>query len=236
MLSIDRVLIHTDINGMLSDWDVEAGADSKEILAADEYRDELTVQLHAMAVEGTDPVFLGFGEDAVTEEGLFLGGIGHAVRVLGAKARLAVNALSAAVASGGIETHTSLEYRHTLNYPEFVKPQQGGTGPTAVHFVPADDATSIATNFTPFMILFDMNVALGMGSLTLHKSIDDSLVHTFLHGDLTVDGATVSFAGAAMEAMTDYYMKADAGVLTNELADADWAGITDATTWNFRTA
>ena len=217
-------------------WNVVAGAASKEILAADRFRDEVIVQLHLMAVEGTDPVFLGFGEDAVTETGLFLGGIGHSVRVLGAKARLAVNALSAANSSGGIETHTNLEYRHTLNYPEFVKPQQQGTPPTAVHFVPADGETAIATNFTPFMILFDMNVAVGTGSLILYKSIDDSPVHTFLHGDLTADGGTVSFAGAAMEAMTNYYMKADAGVITNELADADWAGIADTTTWNFQTA
>lgn len=216
-------------------WDIEADT-VKEILPADVNRDELVVQLQAQVEVGVDPVFLGFGEAAVIEDGLFLGGVGHTVRVLGAKARLAVSARSLAVSSGGIETHTSLEYRHTPNYPTFIKPQGQGTPPTAIHFVPADDATAIGVNFTPFMILFDMNIALGIGSLTLHKSIDDSLVHTFLHGDLTVDGGIASFAGAAMEAMTNYYMKADAGILTNVANDADWAGIADSTTWNFQTA
>lgn len=216
-------------------WNVEADI-VKEILAADMYRDELVVQLQAQVEVGVDPVFLGFGEAAVVGEGLYLGGIGHTVRALGAKARLAVSARSLAVSSGGIETHTSLEYRHTPNYPTFVKPQQGGTPPTAIHFVPVDDSEDIATNFTPYMILFDMNVALGMGEIKLYETSGDALVHTFLHGDLTVDGATVSFAGVPLSAMTDHYFKADAGILTNELADADWAGISDETTWNFKTA
>jgi len=97
-------------------WDIVADT-ATEIIAADEYRDELVVQLNAQAVPGTDPVFLAFGTDAAIGTGLMLGSVGHTVRVLGAKARLAVSAISAAISSGGIETHTSIEYRHTLCYP-----------------------------------------------------------------------------------------------------------------------
>jgi hypothetical protein len=99
-------------------WDVEADV-VKEILAADEYRDEYTIQLQVQWWNGTNPVYLRFGEDAVGGESVRLGGIGDAVRVLGAKARLAVSAVSAKASSGGIETHTSLEYRHTRNFPDW---------------------------------------------------------------------------------------------------------------------
>jgi len=102
-------------------WNVEADTVT-EILATDEYRDELVVQLHSqVGWPGGDFVYLGFGEDAVDGEGVCLGGIGHTVRVLGAKARLAVSAVCTAASSGGIETHTSLEYRHTPNYPIWQK-------------------------------------------------------------------------------------------------------------------
>jgi len=108
-------------------WSIGAGEVdvSKEIIAADEYRDELTVQLVFQTLTGADIVYLGFGEDAVTGEGIALGGQGDSVRVLGAKAKLAVNAICDAIVSGGIETYTSLEYRHTRDYPAWYhdKPQ-----------------------------------------------------------------------------------------------------------------
>ena len=96
-------------------WNVVADT-AKEILAADEYRDEYTIQLQEQVAVGTDAVYLAFGETA-DGESVRLGGTGDTVRVTGAKARLAVSALSAAISSGGIETHTNLEYRHTVNRP-----------------------------------------------------------------------------------------------------------------------
>lgn len=108
-------------------WSIGAGEVdvSKEIIAADKNRDELTVQLVLQAWTGADIVFLGFGEDAVADEGLAIGGVGCSARILGAKAKLAVNAICDAVVSGGIETYTSLEYRHTRDYPAWYhdKPQ-----------------------------------------------------------------------------------------------------------------
>ncbi len=108
-------------------WSIGAGEVdvSKEIIAADGHRDELTVQLNAQTLNGADIVYLGFGEDAVSGEGLAIGGVGCSARMLGAKARLAVNVICDAVVSGGIETYTSLEYRHTRDYPAWFhdKPQ-----------------------------------------------------------------------------------------------------------------
>jgi len=218
-----------------SSWAVVGGADSALILAADEYRDEMLIQLQSMAADGADPVFLGFGEDAVSESGLFLGSIGHTVRVLGAKARLAVYALSAANASGGIETHTSIEYRHTLNYPIWQKLPEQGHGPELIHASPLDDYDAVVTTWDPFLLIFDMNVVAGAGSFTLHLASDDSVVETVDIGDATVDGGTCEFSLLApLTPATEYYIKATPGILTNE-DSTPWAGITDETTWNFTT-
>jgi len=105
-------------------WELEAGI-AKEIIPADGYRDELVVQSYTGGfTEAGNPVYLGFGETPVDGVGICLGNQGHTVRVLGAKARLAVNAIAAGVVAGGIETHTSIEYRHTPNWPPYFEDQQ----------------------------------------------------------------------------------------------------------------
>ncbi len=102
-------------------WDVEANT-VKELLAADVNRDHYTIQLQVQAVKGESPVYLAFGEAAVIGAGLVLDGLGAATRVLDAKARLALSAVSAVVNSGGIETMEDIEYRHTKDYPRWAQP------------------------------------------------------------------------------------------------------------------
>ena len=103
-----------------SRWELEPNV-AKEILPADYYRDEFVLQLHTGAWdEGGLPVFVGFGEVPAIGKGLCLGNQGHTVRVLGAKSRLAVNAICEGAVVGGIETHTSVEYRHTPNWPAWI--------------------------------------------------------------------------------------------------------------------
>jgi len=105
-------------------WELEAGV-ATEIIPADEYRDEILVQLYTAEFDKAgNPVYLGFGETPILENGLCLGNQGNTVRVLGAKSRLAVNAICAGAAAGGIETNTSIEYRHVLNWPPFITDPQ----------------------------------------------------------------------------------------------------------------
>jgi hypothetical protein len=68
------------------DW---AGTDaSAEIIAADEYRDWLTIQL-----QNTTPVYLGFGVPAVEGESIMLVTTGDNITVAGHLARQAVYAI-----------------------------------------------------------------------------------------------------------------------------------------------
>ena len=216
-------------------WDIEADT-VKEILPADEYRDELVVQLYEQVENGADPVFLAFGEDAVSGQGLLLGNVGHSVRVLGAKARLAVSAISAAVSSGGIETHTSLEYRHVLNYPIWQKPQGGQDKPTVIHYSPLDDTVDAPVDWDPFIIMFDMNVQAGIGNIVLYKTDGDVLVETIAIGDTTIEGGNVEFSLTnPLDAGTEYYFLVANGVIESE-EGIDWGGTDDSTTWSFTTA
>ena len=203
---------------------------------ADVHRDEVVLQLHTQVVDGDDPVFLGFGENAITETGLFLGGVGHTVRVLGAKARLAVSAICAAISSGGIETHTSIEYRHVLNYPYWQKQPGAPTKPVMIHPAPMDDSTDVPIDWDPFFLMFDMNVQAGVGNIVLHKGSDDSVVETIAIGDASFDGAIVEWTlSAPLEASTAYYFLIAADVI--ESTDSvGWGGTVDKTSWNFTTA
>ena len=83
-----------------------AGSASELIIAADDHRDHLTVQLH-----GGETVCLAFGEAAVADTGIMLMYPGCSVRVLGAKARLAVYGWASGAVNVGTETTEDVEYR-----------------------------------------------------------------------------------------------------------------------------
>ncbi len=77
---------------------------TEEIIAADENRDFYVLQL-----QSEEPVYLAFGEDAVTAKGILLNRIGDWVEVRGAKARLAVNGYAAATPTLGWETFEGIK-------------------------------------------------------------------------------------------------------------------------------
>lgn len=85
---------------------VTGGGGTEELLAADNHRDHITIQL-----QSSHPAYLGFGEDAVAATGICLLYPGCSVRVLGPKARGVVNVIAAGNAVIGIETSEDVEYR-----------------------------------------------------------------------------------------------------------------------------
>ena len=85
---------------------VTGGGGTEELIAADVHRDHLTIQL-----QSAHPAYLGFAEDAVAATGICLLYPGCSVRVLGPKARGAVNVIAAGNAVIGIETTEDVEYR-----------------------------------------------------------------------------------------------------------------------------
>jgi len=83
------------------------GAGSSElIIAADEHRDHITIQL-----QDFNSVYLAIGEPAANGVGILLMVPGCSVRIFGAKARLAIYGYAAGATTVGIETCEDLEYR-----------------------------------------------------------------------------------------------------------------------------
>jgi hypothetical protein len=82
------------------------GGSSELIIAADEHRDHITLQLQAF-----NGVYLGFGEAAVDATGIMLMVPGCSVRVFGDKARQAIYGYAAGATTVGIETCEDIEYR-----------------------------------------------------------------------------------------------------------------------------
>ena len=108
--------------------------------------------------------------------------------------------------------------------------------PTVDSFSPADHATGVAVN-TDLIIDFNENVQKGAGNIVIKKSSDDSTIHAIpvTSDQVTISGNTVTINPSPNFARdTDYYVQIAAGVI-EDLTDNNYAGISDKTTWNFRT-
>jgi hypothetical protein len=76
------------------------------LLAADEYRDFVLIQL-----QSNHPTYLGFGEAAVSAQGVCLMEPGATAKVRGSKARGAIQAIAAGNAVLGWETMEEIDYQ-----------------------------------------------------------------------------------------------------------------------------
>ena len=85
---------------------VTGGGGTEELIAADVHRDHITIQL-----QSSHPAYLAFAEAAVASTGICLLYPGCSVRVLGPKARGAINVIAAGNAIIGMETTEDVEYR-----------------------------------------------------------------------------------------------------------------------------
>jgi methionine-rich copper-binding protein CopC len=111
------------------------------------------------------------------------------------------------------------------------------TAPVISTLSPADDATDggVAANL---VATFDETIRKGTGNITLKKSSDNATVETFdvaTSPRLTVSGATLTIDPTSnLAATTGYYVEIASTAIQN-LHELSFAGISDATTWNFTT-
>jgi hypothetical protein len=82
------------------------GGESEELIAADEHRDHITIQLQDFS-----SVYLAIGEAAVVGKGIMLIVPGCSVRIFGNKARKAIYGYAEGASKVGIETCEDIEYR-----------------------------------------------------------------------------------------------------------------------------
>ncbi len=111
------------------------------------------------------------------------------------------------------------------------------TAPVLKTLSPVDNATNAPVTATPTMV-FSEAVQKGTGNLLIRRVSDNSIVETIAVGSsqVVVTGNTVTVTPSAnFDGSTGYYVQVDAGAI-EDLAGNDFAGISDATTWNFTTA
>ena len=102
---------------------------------------------------------------------------------------------------------------------------------------PTDDAAGVALG-SNLVATFNENVQKGTGNITLRLAADDSVVETIdvTSGQVNDSGADVTIDPTSdLVDDTAYYVQFDAGAI-EDTSGNDFAGISDATTWNFSTA
>jgi hypothetical protein len=111
------------------------------------------------------------------------------------------------------------------------------TPPTVSTLSPADNAVKIATN-SNFVITFDEAVNVGTGNIIIKKTKNNSTLETIdvTSGNVTGGGTdTITIDPTEnLEKGVSYYIQIDSTAFT-DLSGNPYAGISDATTWNFKT-
>lgn len=114
------------------------------------------------------------------------------------------------------------------------------SGPVAVSLSPADNLTEVPLGAN-LVLTFDEAVRAGASSayISIYRSSNNSLVEQIsatASGQVGISSNTVTINPSANFALnTDYYVLVDAGAFLNVSNSAAYAGIQNATRWNFRT-
>jgi len=112
------------------------------------------------------------------------------------------------------------------------------TAPAIATLTPTDNANNVVVS-NNLQITFNENIQKGTGNIVIKQSSDNAVVESFdvtTSAQVTVIGSTVTINPTNdLIAGTGYYVEIISGAI-EDLAGNDFAGITNATTWNFTTA
>ena len=111
------------------------------------------------------------------------------------------------------------------------------TLPTVSTFSPADNATNVGIG-SNLVLTFSEPIQKGTGSITIKRSSDNGTIQTIdvTSGAVTLSGSTVTINPATdLPAGTGLYINV-ANTAIKDLANNNFAGISNNSTWNFTTA
>ena len=110
--------------------------------------------------------------------------------------------------------------------------------PVVLTLNPAKSATVVAVN-SSLVVTFNQNVLANTGNIFIKQTSDDSVLQTIdvTSAQVTVSGATATIIPpSSLPFGTSCYVQIDAGAFTATADSTLFAGITDKTTWSFKTA
>ena len=111
-------------------------------------------------------------------------------------------------------------------------------GPVIMNLNPVKNSTGVAVN-PNLVVTFDQNVQKGTGNMVIKQTSDDSVLQTIdvTSGQVTVSGTMATIIPSSnLPYGTPCYVQMDAGTFTATADSSPFAGITDKTTWTFKTA
>jgi endonuclease/exonuclease/phosphatase family metal-dependent hydrolase/methionine-rich copper-binding protein CopC len=107
------------------------------------------------------------------------------------------------------------------------------TPPTLSSTNPPNNATGVPTSFTAAMT-FSENVFVGVGSIVIRKTSDNSTAATIPIASATFSSQQVSFNVAGLQNSTQYYVEVPATAI-KDIANNAFAGLSGASAWTFTT-
>ena len=106
--------------------------------------------------------------------------------------------------------------------------------PYHISFSPADNATGVFAN-TQFTIQFSEAIQAGNGTITIHDTDDGSIVESFESTAVSIIGNTVTFTPTQpLDKAETYYINIS-NTAFQDLIGNEYPGITDTSSWNFKT-
>nr|MDJ0713195.1 Ig-like domain-containing protein [Prochloraceae cyanobacterium] len=140
-----------------------------------------------------------------------------------------------AIEDFGNNDYAGINNPTTFNFTTIATPDT--TPPTLVSTTPADNATEVALNDN-IVLTFSEPVTEGTGNITIFDAVTNTPVATISVADpnqVNFTGDTVTIdPDINLEPGTDYYVNIDPGAI-EDLANNDYAGINNPTTFNFTT-
>ena len=150
-------------------------------------------------------------------------------------ANLAANtAYHVRIAAGAFEDLSGNDYAGIADATtwSFATGAPDTTSPTVSSFRPVDGATTVARNAN-LVLTFDEPVRRGSGSIVIRPASGPDI--TIPVSQVSISGSRVTIDPAAdLAGGTAYHVRIAAGAF-EDLSGNDYAGIADATTWNFTT-
>jgi len=138
--------------------------------------------------------------------------------------------------SGAFEDSSNNEYSGMSGNESWNFTTEDTTNPTVQTYLPADEATDVATN-SNFSIEFDEIVNVETGEITIYDSGDIEIEAFDVTTDVTGDGTTTINLDPTTDLFeeTSYYVQIAATAI-DDAAGNSFAGILDTTSWSFTTA
>ncbi len=111
------------------------------------------------------------------------------------------------------------------------------TPPTILSYSPLDNATDVAITANLIATFSENVTAVATKTVSIRRASDNAVFesYTLPSANVVITGATVTInPNGSMASSTGYYVNMDVGAF-EDAAGNDFAGITNATTWNFTT-